>query len=101
MMMNDEREPAGYRARHVGDERWMFCAYDPRKNVDGSVNPDIEAEPLFAGAASAAACDLRDALAEVIKALRQDAPGTPLNNHKYVQLGIQASNALAKAGVYL
>ena len=38
--------------------------------------------------------ELRSVLRDILNALRDDAPGTPLNNHKYDQLGIRAYAAL-------
>ncbi|MEY4385608.1 MAG: hypothetical protein RLY20_891 [Verrucomicrobiota bacterium] len=40
---------------------------------------------------------LVEALEEILEALRVDAPGTPLNNHKYDALGIKARAALSHA----
>ena len=37
-------------------------------------------------------------LKEVVGVLRTEAPGTPLNNHKYDQIGIQANDAINKYG---
>ncbi len=37
------------------------------------------------------------ALKAVVEALRIHAPGTPLNNHQFDALGIQANNAIQKA----
>jgi hypothetical protein len=40
---------------------------------------------------------LVEALEEILEALRVDAPGTPLNNHKYDALGIKARAGLSHA----
>lgn len=45
----------------------------------------------------AAAPELLEALKAVIGALRQEAPGTPLNNRRFDSLGAQANAAIAKA----
>ena len=42
--------------------------------------------------------ELRTILTEILDALRKDAPGTPLNNRKYDQLGIRAYAAIRKRG---
>lgn len=39
--------------------------------------------------------ELASILKDILSALRKDAPGTPLNNHKYDQLGIRAYDAIA------
>lgn len=46
----------------------------------------------------AAAPDLLEALTELMAMLRKEAPGTMLNNHRFVALGIKCNNAIAKAG---
>lgn len=45
----------------------------------------------------AAAPELLAALKDVIDTLQREAPGTPLNNHRFDALGIQAHKAIAKA----
>lgn len=45
-----------------------------------------------------AAADVTEALTEVMTMLRKEAPGTPLNNHRFDALGVKAYAALAKAG---
>lgn len=40
---------------------------------------------------------LYGALKEIVAALQADAPGTPLNNHKYDALGMQARKAISRA----
>jgi hypothetical protein len=45
----------------------------------------------------AAAPDLLAALVDVIAALREEAPGTPLNNHRFDALGMRAHAAIARA----
>ncbi len=46
---------------------------------------------------NAAAPALLAALEEVMEALRVNAPGTPLNNHRFDSVGIKAYAAIAKA----
>jgi hypothetical protein len=41
--------------------------------------------------------ELLAALKAVVAVLQKEAPGTPLNNHHFDALGIQAHNAIAKA----
>jgi hypothetical protein len=48
----------------------------------------IEPEPV--------AKELRDVLRELLEALRREAPGTPLNNHRFDALGAKAYAAIAK-----
>lgn len=43
--------------------------------------------------------DVLEVLKEVLAALRKEAPGTPLNNHRFDQLGIRAYNVVADAEV--
>lgn len=45
----------------------------------------------------ASAPELYEALDEVMALLRKEAPGTPLNNHRFDALGMKAHAALAKA----
>ena len=45
----------------------------------------------------AAAPDLLEALKEALDLLRKEAPGTPLNNHRFDAIGIRAYAAIAKA----
>lgn len=45
----------------------------------------------------AAAPELLEALSEVMALLRKEAPGTPLNNHRFDALGIKAYAAISKA----
>lgn len=44
-----------------------------------------------------AAPDLLEALKAVMSVLKNEAPGTPINNKKYDQIGIDAYSAIAKA----
>lgn len=46
---------------------------------------------------AATAPELYEALSELVETLRKEAPGTPLNNHRFDGLGIKANAALAKA----
>lgn len=45
----------------------------------------------------AAAPDLLETLKELVDVLRKEAPGTPLNNHRFDMLGAKAYAAIAKA----
>ena len=104
-----------YRGREFGEPSWIL-RYDPtpggKKNANGSTtyslsfpalqlteypeNQEEIAKSLARDLNSHA--DVVDALSEVLKALREEAPGTPLNNHRFDALGIKAYAALAKAG---
>lgn len=61
----------------------------------GPPDPDADAQ-LIVTAVNAHA-DLLAALKDVVAALQKEAPGTPLNNHKYDALGARALAAIAKA----
>lgn len=77
-------------------------AWDAAIAVFGPPNVAVDVEDI-ARAIMAAKAEERtngDEMASVLKdilaALRQDAPGTPLNNHKYDALGIRAYDAIRK-----
>lgn len=61
--------------------------------IDEREDPDQEANCRLIAAAPC----LLDALTEVITVLRENAVGTPLNNHRFDAVGRQANNALALA----
>lgn len=54
-------------------------------------------ECVMNGHLIAAAPDLFSALRDILQLLRNEAPGTPLNNRQFNDLGIRAYAAIAKA----
>jgi hypothetical protein len=71
----------------------LIRGIDPRSHPQAS----LQVVPIEDARLIAAAPDLLAALKAIVDALRIDAPGTPLNNHKYDVLGAAAHAAIAKA----
>lgn len=76
--------------------------WEPQHRIEYGA-PSREKSPQQFGEAAAnarlitAAPELLAALKAIVAVLRQEAPGTALNHHKYDAIGIQAHAALAKA----
>lgn len=95
-MTEIKHEPYAYRVRHKGDERWALSTYDPRLNLNGTVNAEIEAEPLYLGTPTVVAAeDTLLALKDLLAMVREH---PALQGREYVGLGIRVTNAIAKGG---
>jgi hypothetical protein len=55
----------------------------------------IEADAARIKTLKKALREMGETLTEIVEALRKDAPGTPLNNHKYDRLGMRATSAIS------
>jgi hypothetical protein len=73
----------------------VFCVCHPQTECDATT----VVQWINEGDARliAAAPELFEVLSDLLEMLRKEAPGTPLNNHRFDALGIKAHNALTKA----
>lgn len=69
--------------------------------IEDGGHPELELVPLDEQMANArliaTAPELLEVLSELVETLRREAPGTPLNNHRFDALGIKANAVIAKA----
>lgn len=71
--------------------------FDVHRQVDELVAKRLKDVAVQIETQRAAARQMLAALTAIIAMLRKEAPGTPLNNHRFDALGIQAYNAIAAA----